>query len=235
MPLSRIAAFLFPITCAACGADLPHDDQFRLCPRCRSALRMLDGLVCVTCGVPLDSGGAHCYACRSGACYRFACLRSAVRYEGVARKLIHAFKYGNRDYLTRALGSVLTDCVRRHETILAADIIVPVPMHWTKKWLRGYNQAELLARHAAAELHMPVHTGVLRRRRRGKVQAALDRESRKQNVRNLIAVRDGRPVRGKRILLIDDVATTGATLDACAAALRTAGALAVACATVARD
>lgn len=235
MPLSRIASFFFPVTCAACGADLPHDDRFRVCASCRSSLRALDGLVCVTCGVPLDSGGAHCHACRSGARYRFECLRSAVRYEGVARKLIHAFKYGNRDYLSRALGAELATCIRRHEKLLAADSIVPVPMHWTKQWLRGYNQAELLARHAAVELGMPVHTDVLQRRRRGKVQAALDRESRKQNVRNLIVVREPGLVRGKRILLVDDVATTGATLDACASALRAAGARAVVCATAARD
>lgn len=235
MPLSRLAAFFFPITCAVCGAGLPHNDRYRLCERCRSALRPMDGLVCLTCGVPLDSGGAHCYACRSGARYGFECVRSAVRYEGAARKLIHAFKYGNRDYLARALGTSLVDCVLRHRDILAADVVVPVPMHWTKQWLRGYNQAELLARRVAADMHVPLLPRALKRCRRGKVQAALDRESRKRNVRGLIAARQPSAVRGKRILLIDDVATTCATLDACACALRAAGAHSVVCATVARD
>jgi competence protein ComFC len=233
--LSRLLAFFFPITCVVCGNDLPSDDVYRVCSRCRDTIKPLDALVCVKCGQPLDSGGAHCYHCKKGASFHFSVSRSAVRYEGATKKLIHAFKYAHRDYLAHFLGDILVDCVKKHPELSDIDMIMPVPLHWSKRWLRGYNQAEILGERVSAALDKPLISGVLVRRRRGRVQAALDRRQRLENMQGVMAVKDPLQIRGKKIMLIDDVATTCATLEACASALRYAGAGKVVCATVARD
>lgn len=233
--VARILSFVFPITCTSCGADLPYDDRLRVCPDCQGKVRAITGLVCVQCGTPLESGGARCYDCKTGKKHHFYANRSAVRYEGVARELIVAFKYRFRDYLQGYLGAMLLACVRAQYRVEEIDIVVPVPMHWTKRLFRGYNQAALLAEHVARGIRRPLAVDALQRRRMTLAQAGLRREERLRNLDTAVIARSDVRVKGKHILLVDDVATTCATLDACARALLNAGAAKVSCATVARD
>ncbi|MCX5778157.1 MAG: phosphoribosyltransferase family protein [Elusimicrobia bacterium] len=149
--------------------------------------------------------------------------------------MICAFKYAHRDYAARYLGKLLIDCVEKHPELSDIDSIIPVPLHWSKQWLRGYNQAELLGRILATALDKPLITNTLVRRRRGRVQASLGRQERLKNMQGVMAVKDPLHIHRKKILLVDDVATTCSTLDACAAALKKSGALSVVCVTVARD
>ena len=165
--------------------------------------------------------------CRSGlrgfdAAYCFG------SYEGLLREWIHLYKYGRIKTMAQPLGELLARAVPRDEGF---DAIVPVPLHWRREWQRGFNQAELLARGLSRRVGLPV-VRALRRVRSTGTQAGLSNTARRRNVS--AAFRSRRPVAGQRILLIDDVMTTGSTAAACALALKRAGAARVALVTVAR-
>ena len=140
------------------------------------------------------------------------------------------YKYGRVKTVRRPLGELLATALPRDERF---DAVVPVPLHWRQRWQRGFNQSELLARGIARRRGVPV-IAALRRVRHTATQTGLSNTSRRRNVAGAFEVRHRRPVAGKRILLVDDVMTTGSTVAACAAALRRAGALRVVVLTVAR-
>jgi len=150
-------------------------------------------------------------------------------YEGLLREWIHLYKYGRIKTLAGPLGELLAAAVPRNESF---DAIVPVPLHWLRQWKRGFNQSAVLARQLSRTVGAPV-VSALRRTRSTLVQAGLSNTARRRNVAQAFGSR-GRSVAGKRILLIDDVMTTGSTAAACARALREAGAARVTVATVAR-
>jgi competence protein ComFC len=190
---------------------------------------------CVTCrtpflnAFPLDAEG-RCALCRSGlrgfdAAYCFG------TYEGVLRELIHLYKYGRVRTLARPLAEWLASALPPDDRF---DAVTPVPLHWRRQWQRGFNQAELLARHVARRRGIPVIQAV-RRVRATLTQAGLSNTRRRQNVTAAFAARRaaGR-LAGKRVLLIDDVMTTGSTAASCALALKRAGVARVALLTVAR-
>jgi ComF family protein len=151
-------------------------------------------------------------------------------YENALRELIHLFKYSRIRTLARPLGALLGRALPRDERF---DLIVPVPLHWRRRWQRGFNQAELLAQEMARQTGRPC-ASLLRRVRSTAVQAGLSHSRRRRNVAAAFACRDANRVRGRRILLIDDVMTTGSTGAACAAVLRRAGAVRVVLLSVAR-
>ena len=205
-------------------------------PVCRACLKAPEPLsaefFCVSCrapfqnAFPLDAEG-RCALCRYGlrgfdAAYCFGA------YEGVLRELIHLYKYGRVRTLARPLGALLAAALPREERF---DAVTPVPLHWRRQWQRGFNQSELLARTIARRCGIPV-LRALKRERPTVAQAGLSNTGRRQNV--AAAFRPRRTVEGKRILLVDDVMTTGSTAAACAMALKRAGAAKVALLTVAR-
>jgi ComF family protein len=174
---------------------------------------------------PLDANG-RCALCRSGL-RGFDAAYSFGTYEGVLRELIHLYKYGKVKTLARPLSGLLAQALPRDE---AFDAAVPVPLYWRRHLQRGFNQAELLARGLSRRTGIPV-VRALGRLRPTPAQAGLSNSARRQNVSQAFRARG---VQGKRILLIDDVMTTGATAASCAAALKQAGARRVSLLTVAR-
>jgi len=233
-PLRFLLNILFPRTCAGCRGDVPWGEDHSLCASCRDALPRWYGLTCIVCGLPLPDGGARCSECRRRRrAFRF--LRSALLYEGSAGKIIKAFKFGGRQDLAVPLGRLVSECWREEPRLGAADLVLPVPLHWRRERSRGYNQAAALARVFAGRTGLPMRANVLKRRRATKPQTSLGREDRRENVREAFVVRHPNAVRGKTVLLIDDVCTTGATLEACARALKAAGARRVGAMTAARQ
>ncbi len=188
-------------------------------------------------GFPLDSEG-RCALCRSGlrgfdAAYCFG------SYDGVLRQLIHLYKYGRIRTLVRPLADLAMNAFPREERL---DAIVPVPLHWRRRWQRGFNQSALLARALSRRTGIPFLDALVRTRPTA-AQAGLSNTSRRQNVAGAFRVRgadhrflwSAKPrIRGHRLLLIDDVMTTGSTAAACALALKRAGAARVVLLTVAR-
>jgi ComF family protein len=159
---------------------------------------------------------------------------AAYRARGIVRKLIHEFKYDQRAYLRHVVGDWLGDLLKDGRVDPAQfDVLVPVPLHPAKQRERGFNQALLLARSFSARTAIPVHLA-LERVRYTKTQTAFDRAERMQNLRNAFRLRAGRDVQGLRVLLVDDVLTTGSTLSECARVLKKSGASSVDAATAAR-
>jgi len=167
--------------------------------------------------------------CRAGL-NEFDSAYAYSAYEGVLRELIHLFKYGRVRPLVKVLGGYLGAALPREERF---DMVVPMPLHWFRRWRRGFNQARLLAGEVAKRSGIPVVDAV-RRTRFTASQASLSRAGRRRNVRGAFALRRGVEVHGLRILVVDDVLTTGATANACAAALKRAGARYVAVLALAR-
>jgi ComF family protein len=177
---------------------------------------------------PLDEDGV-CALCRSGV-RGFDAAYSFGAYDGVLRELIHLFKYRRIRTLARPLADLLALAFPLDRPL---DVIVPMPLHWRRRWRRGFNQAALLAAELGRRRGLPVIRAV-RRRRHTASQAGLTHAARRRNVAGAFVVRREEAVRGKRVLLVDDVLTTGATASACARALKQAGARSVAVLTLAR-
>ena len=177
---------------------------------------------------PLDEEDL-CTVCREGL-VNFNAAYSFGSYEGTLRNLIHLFKYGKVESLAKPLSRFL---VRALPLEGQFDLVMAMPMHWRKEWQRGFNQAELLAEPVAKRFGVKLARN-LRRGRYTKPQAGLTELERRDNLKNSFIVKNARQLAGKRILLVDDVYTTGATLRTAAAALKDAGAAHVAALTLAR-
>lgn len=225
--LGRAALDLvFPPRCVGCG----EGGSF-LCDGCVAALPVAANPRCPRCWQP-GWDASLCVDCQA-APPSFDGLRAAFVYERTARELVHALKYRGMTALAPPMASLLTAAVRGYS--LKADLVAPVPLSRLRRRLRGYNQAEALARPLAMELQLPIRPQALARRRDTPPQArSADAEARRRNVSDAFVCRD-RGVEGQRVLLVDDVTTTGATLAACAVALRAAGARSVWAVTFARE
>jgi ComF family protein len=244
-----LLAALLSSPCVACGRIADHPTRGAVCDDCWRAVRVITPPVCHVCGEPLPSGRfalpdaqpleatggvvARCAACTARR-PRIAIARAVGPYEGTLRDLLHALKYDGRRSIAPRLGALLRE---RCGTVLdRADAVVPVPLHPRREWTRGFNQAEAIAR----ELGVPVWRP-LRRRRHTSAQSTLPASERWRNVAGAFDLRRrfrrrGRPsaLAGARVVLVDDVRTTGATLDACAEVLERAGVSEVRAVTVAR-
>jgi len=228
-------SLFFPSDCRICGTPLEEVTRIPLCREClRAPEPFLPEFYCVSCrtpfenAFPLDADG-RCPICRNGlrgfdAAYCFGA------YEGLLREWIHLYKYGRVKTMVRPLGELLAAVLPREEQW---DAVVPVPLHWRRRWRRGFNQSELLARSIARRRGIPV-IPALKRVRYTPTQTGLSNTGRRQNVAAAFAAVRRHPVSGRRILLVDDVMTTGSTAAACAAVLRRAGATWITLLTAAR-
>jgi ComF family protein len=228
---SLVRVLLCP-ECAACGVELDRPLAGPVCGACWRAVSRITPPTCVRCGDALASGvaGPLCTRCRERP-RSLAIARSAGRYEGSLRKIIHAFKYEGRRVLAAPLAKLMRDAGA--DLLAGADAVVPVPLHPWRGMRRGFNQADDLAR----QLGPPVWRA-LRRRRHGPPQAGLPAAARHANVQAAYALglrSFALPcLRNRVVILVDDVMTTGATVEACARVLAGAGVRSVGVLTAAR-
>ena len=216
---------LFPSRCLGCGRE-----GSLICTACSYKLPRISPPVCRLCGVP-QAEGDLCPACLNRP-HRIDGLRAPFRFEGVIRQAVYRLKYDNLRYMAATLAGLLGEYLA--DNPIPGDTLVPVPLHPRRLRQRGYNQSRLLADGLSKLTGLPVTEDCLRRQKPANPQAkAASIEQRRRNVADAFAANDN--LKGKRIILIDDVATSGATLDAAAAALRSAGAASVWGLTVARE
>jgi len=222
----RAQDLLFPPQCVVCGRL-----ERWLCPECLKHIPLLDAPLCQRCGRLWTEEGL-CPSCQEHP-LSLEKIRAAVLFApGPVQEVLHALKYRGAIDLALPLSALLLQAWEKYA--YASDWLIPVPLHPRRERKRGYNQAALLALALGARLQLPVAPRALQRVRHTVSQTHLNREERRKNVAEAFALAPGLDVSGLRITLIDDVATTGATLDACAGVLLAGGAREVTALTVAR-
>lgn len=217
----------YPKTCLACKARLSKANEALICKNCYSQIKMNLPPFCVLCGRHLEKN-------RLGKNICFRCIRKMVHfdrayspcvYEGITKKLIHEFKYKGKNNLAGPLSKIMINFIREYSLPLNyLDLIIPVPLHKTRLRQREFNQAEALGTHIAEEFKKEIASGVLSRNRQTKNQAELKESQRSLNVAGSFSVDKNTCLKGKNLLLIDDVLTTGATSSEASLALKKAGA-----------
>jgi ComF family protein len=231
--LNGVLSVVLAPACAACGALLDAPTRGPVCGACWRSILPLTPPLCDRCGDSLPSWRAisvpsqHCPRCRR-ARRAIDRARAIGEYDGALRAIIHALKYEGRRSLARPLAALLRQ--RGADMLIGAQYAIPVPLHPSRIRQRGFNQAADLARHVG----LPLCTALARRRKTA-TQTGLPAGQRHRNVRDAFAItRAGRALSGSIVVLIDDVSTTGATLDACARVLKDAGVTEVRALTAAR-
>jgi competence protein ComFC len=232
--LEAAASLLYPPVCTVCGGKTRAGEY--LCHQCNAKPARIIAPFCQQCSEPFEGALTSTFTCANCAhrTIYFDAAVAAYRGRGIVRDIIHEFKYGRQVHLRHLVARWL--CAAFEDERLRGcqfDVIVPVPLHPTRQRERGFNQASLLAELLSTRISVPCKP-LLKRIRYTTTQTALDRAERMENLRNAFRLRKKADVRGLRVLLIDDVLTTGSTLSECARVLKRAGAISVHAATAAR-
>ena len=255
--LDALASVLFAAPCRICDAPLLNANRIPICAACLASFVPIGTQVCACCGRPRPSGAAAqsasqasrapagtpeadaalCRLCRANQ-FAFSRARNWAAYNESLTAAIMLLKYEAvtrlGDWFAARLAELHARLASEHESEWGADVLVPVPLHAERRRERGYNQADLIARPLAKRLKLPFRPYLLARTRPRPARLVLSRSEHWESVRGAYATRRGARVHGLRVLLVDDVMTTGATLDACSRALLKAGASEVVALTVAR-
>ncbi len=229
--LATLSSTVYPPICAICLRQ--QSGTYGWCRDCAAQLPMVHGATCRGCGIELDGVLKLCLDCISQE-RPWQDAVTVLSYGGMARDIIHRFKYQGDTALARGLGEVAASAwsERRHDTESPCAII-PVPLHWLRYMQRGYNQAEMLGRELSRHTGIPCWNALIRHRYT-RSQARLNLKQRLRNLNTAFTVNPSFDFVGKRVLLCDDVMTTGATLRACADRVIGAGASTVEVLTIAR-
>jgi ComF family protein len=239
--IDSLASVLFPAPCAICGQTLTTASRIPVCAPCLGELERIPDPICACCGRPLVAVTVHathsdspatptvelrCRLCRENS-YAFDRARSFAVYNRALSEAILLLKYEQVTSLADWFGARLAEIALEAAPAWRADVVVPVPLHRDRRRERGYNQAELIAKPVARQLKLRLDANLLIRTKPRPPQLVLSRAEHWKSVRGAYATRDGMKIDNVRVLLLDDVLTTGATLDACSRALKKAGAAAV--------
>lgn len=226
---------ILPPICHICRSFIPDAGELHICPACRERLPLVTSPLCPVCGIPFIGAGSNH---RCGACLarppHFDAAVARFLYEGAIRNMIHSFKYNQQTHLRYPLALLALEGMNGIMTDHDPHLIVPVPLHRSRLRQRGFNQAVLLGKVLSRRLSIPLLPDTLARSRPTEPQIKLSAAERRLNVKGAFTVNRPGSVAGKRILLLDDVMTTGSTMDECAKELKNAGAEAVIAVTIAR-
>lgn len=238
-PIRRIyedaLAFFFPPVCLSCGERLIAEESV-YCETCRGGFDYIAKPFCDLCGAPIQGAPDEENRCRNCPVspVHFTRARAALLYQGAIAEGVIAFKFKRRLEMAEFFARILFVFIEKEMKGAKFDAIVPVPLHFLRFFHRGYNQAEEIGRILAKMLGIPLWTEALRRRRATKPQTRLAHAKRHANVRDAFGIIHADPVSGARILLLDDVYTTGNTLNACSKVLKEEGAREITALTVCR-
>jgi ComF family protein len=214
----RVLDFALPPRCAGCGVVV--SDVHSFCPDCWRQIEFLGNSGCSTCGLPLQATEqTSCGACLARP-PRIARIRAAVAYDELSRSLAIRLKYGRKVAIARTMARYMAPLVAAG----GEQLLVPVPLHRTRLWMRGFNQSALVARELSRRLGIASDSLALRRMRRTPPLKGMSPLQRRKTVAGAFRVRDKAAIAGKTVILVDDVLTTGSTADACARTLKRAGA-----------
>ena len=229
-------SFFYPEICQSCGREPATAGQGYVCSGCWKNVRFIESPFCERCGLPFEGEITESFEC--GNCAQmdlhFSQARSAVAARGLVLDIIHRYKYQRALWFEAFLADLLVRQAAPHLIRAPWDMIIPVPLHRLKREEREFNQAERMAFHLSSATGIPMESRTLKRVEPTLTQTALTRAERASNVRRAFALHKPPSLKAKRVILVDDVFTTGATTSACAKVLKAAGAADVAVWTVAR-
>jgi len=229
-------SLFYPDACQVCGGERATAREGYVCPSCWQNLRFIRSPFCERCGLPFEGAITSSFECAN--CHEmelhFVRARSVIAAKGMALELIHRYKYGRALWFEPLFASLLIAEAAPMLRQEGWDLMVPVPLHPMKQTEREFNQAERLARRLGHAANISVSTKLVRRVEPTRTQTRLTRDERARNVRRAFAPIDGGRCDGRRVVLIDDVLTTGATTSACARVLQDCGAAEVCVWTLAR-
>ena len=240
--LKQLTQIIYPPRCVICGdflwqapfdaGDLPNS----ICRECTLGFTPINAPFCTICGIPFGSDGIENHPCED--CLRtkpfFQAAYAPYRYEGSILEAVKRIKYGQKTFVADAVGPLLAEFVKTRFMPLEPFLTIPVPLHPKRLRERGFNQSLLLAKHVATGINGKLDFLSLTRTKHTIPQTTLPRKERQENVQNAFFLRTPDAVKKKNILLVDDVATTGNTLNECARVLTLGGAKAVFCVTLAK-
>ncbi len=232
-PVGFLIDALYPRRCRSCGGVMEKKNGF-FCTQCASDVSPIKSPFCTVCGMPFPDGSGSDHPCSDCLSHRtyYHSARSAAVYKGTLKDAVHLYKYVGIQAMHQYLGPLVADAAR--EFFPDAHVAAAVPLHRRRLAKRGFNQSLLLAKYAAEGLSIPLSLDGLVRTRYTRPQVDLDPAEREENVKGAFAVERPEEFKEKRVLLLDDVYTTGATVRECAKVLKKAGAEAVYVLTVAR-
>ncbi len=240
--LSQLIDIIYPPRCHICGRFVSPDEDrvssHHLCDDCLADLTPITHPICTVCGLPFSTRKGEDHLCEN--CLRkrpwYDSVRAPYLYSGPLVEAIQRFKYGSETQLTSSLGTLLSSfAIELVPNPLTADsLTVPVPLHIRRLRERGFNQSLLLAKVVATDLGTQLDYLSLVRIRHTRAQTGLRKEERRKNVKDAFSIIYPEIIKGKKILLVDDVFTTGYTLNECARTLKKSGAMVVICLTLAR-
>ena len=234
--------WLYPPRCRACAQTFHGRDAEYFCAGCWDKIRLVGHPMCSICGRPFPDGSGDDHAC--GVClarpphfvraWSWACYPREEAEEHPLRQAVQKFKYGRKVSLGKPLGRLMARGCGKFLSECDADVIIPVPLHPKRLRWRGFNQALLLARQMSKAYGIAADPFTLQRIKETPPQTQLNEEERRRNVRGAFALAAGRPLDGKKVLLVDDVYTSGATVNECSRALKRSGVAQVFVVTLAR-
>ena len=220
---------VFPVYCKSCGIKLPYDNKKYLCLDCIKSIRLNQPPFCTRCGKSVVGESrikAICPDCL-GKEYYFEAAWQCCKYDGIIKEFIHGLKYNKRLFLKDILIDILYNFIREHVDYKNIDMIIPVPMHRLSIHSRGFNQAAVISRGICQKLAIPLKEDWLIKIRKTKQQVGLKKDERLKNMAGSFILKKDAGLKEKKVLLIDDVFTTGATADECSKALISGGARSV--------
>ena len=210
--------FVYPrnIYCLLCGEAIEKTEPYSLCSACRGQIRFITSRFCEKCGKPLESMylPTKCPDCIQSTHY-FTKGFSCVEYDDNIKKLVYDLKYHNKRYLAYHMAEMMTERFMKMGWG-KPDLIVPIPLHRKKERDRGFNQSALIARYIGAFLGIPVECKGVLRMKETEIQNKLNREERKENLKNAFKIIENNKFSNKKVMILDDIYTTGSTIDACA-------------------
>jgi len=230
--LDRLVDWLYPPRCRACAERIHGPDREYFCAPCWLQIQLVSHPLCRVCGRPFPdaSGDDHtCGVClerapRFAAARAWACYPREASAQHALRQVVQKYKYGRKVSLGRPLGRLMARGCEEFLRECHADLIVPVPLHAKRLRWRGFNQALLLAREVGLICRLPVDPFVLQRQKETVAQTKLSEGDRRRNVRGAFALRPDKSVKDLTVLVVDDVYTSGATVNECSRTLKRAGA-----------
>jgi ComF family protein len=234
--LKGLADVVFPPRCMACGNVLNEQEDRPFCPTCVSRIQYISSPLCPCCGIPMLGTEGTDHFC--GTCLlarpSFSVARAVARYETILLDAIHAFKYSGKITNGQTLGKMMADYGYHDFNISSYSLIIPVPLHRRRLRERGFNQSAILAREIAGRFSLPLDLLSLKKNIFTEAQVGLGKNQRTSNVKGAFDVRDHKKIEGQKIILVDDVYTTGSTVKECARVLMKNKAAEVAVLTLAR-